>query len=104
MPEDFEALAAEVLDDLKNTGTAFWENLNEVQRPIVEQAARDLARYSLKLITDPANAAQYKEDILFIRSTLESEAALTALQATNRLKEALRRGLTKLVSVGLMML
>ena len=104
MPEDFEALASEVLDDLKATGTAFWEELNEDNRPIVEQAAKDLAKYSLKLITDPANADIYKQDIGFIRSTLESEAALVALQAANRVKEALQRGLAKLVNVGLTLL
>lgn len=105
MPDiDFKALGDEMLSDLKATGEAFWDKLQEDQKPIIEQAGKDLAKYSLLLVTDPANADLYKEMILAIKSTLSSETTLTAIRASERLKESLQRALKKLMAVGLALL
>ena len=101
MPEDFEGLAKEVLADLQASGEAFWDQLSAEQRPIVEQAARDVAKATLKLITDPDNAEVHKETIAFAKSTLASEATLAALRASARLKEAVQGAVKKLILVGI---
>lgn len=98
---DFEALANELLADLQASGAAFWGELNEDQRPIVEQAARDLAEATVLLVADAKNADLHRSTILHIKSTLESEATLAALRASARLRRALMGALTRLVEVGI---
>lgn len=104
MPVNWEDLASEMLDDLKATGEEFWDKLNAEQRPIIEQASKDIARASLLLVTDRENADLHKEVILAAKSTITSETALAALQAEKKLKASLWAGLQKLVGVGLALL
>ncbi len=105
MPDiNFEDLASEMLDDLKSTGQDFWDKLNDEQRPVIEKAAKDIARAALLLVTDKENADLHKEVMLAAKSTIASETALAALQAEKRLKAALWSGFQKLVGVGLSLL
>lgn len=101
---DLKALADGILDDLKGTGEAFWDQLNDEQRPIIEKAAKDLAKASLGLITDPDNADIYQELILAAKVMIGSETVIAALDAQERLKDAVQSALKKLVGVGLALL
>ena len=101
---DLKALADGILDDLKNTGEAFWDQLNDDQRPIIEAAGKSLAKASLGLITDPDNADIHQELVLAAKLTIGSETALAALDAQERLKSAVQSALKKLVGVGLALL
>ncbi len=101
---DFKALAEGILDELQDTGGAFWDKVQDDQRPILKQAAKDLAKASLGLITDPDNADIYQEVILAAKVTIGSETALAALEAREHLKDAVQSALKKLVGVGLALL
>ena len=101
---DFEALTKGILDDLKGTGEAFWDQLNDEQRPIIEAAGKSLAKASLGLITDPDNADIYQELILAAKVSIGSVTVIAALDAQERLKSAVQSALKKLVGVGLALL
>jgi len=104
MSDDFEALAKETLKELRRTGEEFWDQLNEDQRPIVEQAARDAAQAMLGLVKEPERADIHRETLLAVKVTLAGEAVLASLRAQRRLKTALLRGLQKLATLGLAVL
>ena len=101
MPEDFKALADEILKDLVNTGESFWDNLDEDHRTLMRAAAEDIADATLKLVTDPGNADLHKSTILHAKSQILDEGVLTSLEAASRMRAAVLNALQKLVMFGL---
>lgn len=104
MSDEWEALGREVINDLKATGAEFWERLSADQLPIVKQAVRDLTRYVMLAAQKPEERERHLRSIRHIRGTLESEAALAALRARKRIKDAILRTIYKAAQVGLSLL
>ena len=101
---DWEAFREEVLADLKNDASEFWDRLNDQQRPIVEQAARDLADISLLIIRDPDRRKHNLRTVAHIKGILEGEAAIAQLAAASRIKSSILNIVGKSLNVGLSLL
>ena len=97
--ELFKGLGDAVLADIKATGEAFWNDLQEDQKPIVERAARRAAELSALLITDPANADRHKRSLTFVWATLQAEAAVTAFRAEREIRQAIGRNIMRVANL-----
>lgn len=104
MADDWEKLYLETLTDLKKTGSAFWERINDEQRGIVTQAAKDLAQAEIALLLGRGDPGVHREIVLACKSVLASESALAALEANRRLKEIFQRTVARLLNIGLTLL
>ena len=104
MSDWWNALAEDVVEDLKNTGLDFWDRLSADQIPVVRQAARDLTRYVMLSVQEPERRSEHMRTIRHIRGILESEAALTALRARRYIRDAILRTIRKSIEVGISLL
>ena len=92
---NLERLADDVLEDLKAMGENFWRQISAEQVPIVEKAARGIAKLALLAVAEPDKRGEHMADIMHLRGTIESEAALTAMRANERIRAAIQRVIQK---------
>lgn len=97
---EWETFAEEVLKDLQDTGSDFWDEVKEDQVPILKQTAKDLAKYTMLLVKEPEKREQHLMTMKHLQNIVESEAALSALRARNHIKAAINNVLRRVVSMG----
>ncbi len=91
MPDDLSAFADEVLLTLRTDAEDMWRELEEDQKPIVQQVARDLAKYTALYIQEPAQRERHAMTLKHLQGTLESESALAQLRVANRIGDAIAK-------------
>lgn len=98
--EDWENLLEETLSALRSTADNFWDDLQDDQKAIVTQAAEDFTRAQWNILRGK-DIETNKENIGFIQSTLATEGYLASVKASEKLREAFRSAIGRLVGVGL---
>ncbi|KKN10024.1 hypothetical protein LCGC14_1040790 [marine sediment metagenome] len=101
--EDWENLLEETLTGLRDTADNFWDDLQDDQKAIVTQAAEDLTRAQWNIMRGK-DIDMNKTNIEFIESTLASETTLASVKAAEKLRDAFKSALGRLVGVGLTIL
>ncbi len=101
--EDWENLLEETLANLRDTADNFWDDLQEDQKAIVTQAAEDFTRAQWNILRGK-DVETNKTNIEFIQSALATEAYLASVKASEKLREAFKSALGRLVGVGLTIL
>ena len=91
-PRDaLSAFADEVLLTLRTDAGDMWRELNEDQKPIVRQVARDLAKYTALYVQEPDQRERHAMTLKHLQGILESEAALAQLRVAGRVKDAIAK-------------
>lgn len=100
---DWENLADETVALLERDANELWTNIDDTQRGILVQAAKDLAKAEFDIIRGKDVEAN-TEDIKFIQSTLATEADLARYKASEALRNAFSAALNRIVVPALLAL
>lgn len=101
MPNPWEKLFDETLDDFKKGLGEGWKEMADDQKDILTRAAKDLCQAEYALLIGEGDAGVHRDIVLSCKSVLESEATLAAIRAARLLKDSFQRAVFKLLNVGL---
>ena len=86
MSELGDKIATMTIDRLKESGNAFWDNLDDVRKDQVIRTVKRLAKGRMELLTkDDGEDDIRREEIQALEGTLLDESALVAMDAWNRI-------------------
>lgn len=95
---NFKAFSDQVVNELKNTGSDFWNNFNNDQRVFLEERARRLVDLYAEYITElnnPPRLLVIDQNIKAVLNTLTSEAALLQFKAEVTIRQTIANILKK---------
>lgn len=98
----WSAFGRDVIEDLKSTGSDFWDELREDQIPIVERTTNRAADLVAELIAAPhAERLRIENNLRFLWATLQLESAVTTYRAEREIKEAIGRVIRRATALAL---